>query len=128
MESSRDELTKIKIALFFKLPMWYKKCWKPEQRDPTQPCPICGEFTLNCCIIESGGGPDRITKLKEPCPVCGQNTLYCLRHDFGRIDCEPHFTHICVNESCPYVIETEIQGVSYPDIETRVDYCPWCKK
>ena len=72
-------------------------------------------------------GPDRVTFLQDQvCPHCGQNTIYCCRNDFGHVDCEPRFVHICVNAECSYAIQTEIQGVSFPDVETSKDYCPWC--
>lgn len=70
---------------------------------------------------------DRITFLeKEKCPICHQTSIYCCRNDFGRIDMEPKFAHICANENCEFVVETEIYGVNFPDIEASVNYCPWC--
>ena len=79
------------------------------------------------CNSYGPSGPDRSTVIGL-CPECGERTLYCCRNDFGHVDCEPKFTHICINPKCIYVIEEEIQGVSFPDIETRRDYCPWCKE
>lgn len=80
------------------------------------------------CSGYSIPGPGRVTFLeKEDCPQCGEKNIYCCQNDFGRVDCEPKFTHICIAPQCSYVIEQEIQGVSFPDIESRIDYCPWCK-
>ncbi len=69
-------------------------------------------------------GPDRVRLLGQ-CR-CGADE-YCIRNDFGHIDTEPKFAHICVNPECSNVQETEIQGVSFPDKEAGSDYCPWCE-
>ena len=74
-------------------------------------------------------GPDRSVLLREKtCPICRQVTVYCCRHDFGRVDTHPKFAHICVDKPCPYVIETDLQGVSWADIEGGRNYCPWCQE
>jgi len=79
------------------------------------------------CIAYNPPGPDRIISLEgEFCPECGEETIYCCRDDFGHVDCEPKFTHICISPWCPYVIENEIEGVSFPDLESQKEYCPWC--
>ena len=71
-------------------------------------------------------GPGRVNFLGK-CKFCGQKTLYCIRNDFGHVDYEPYFAHICANSDCQFVIETEIQGVGLGDLESHPDYCPWCK-
>jgi len=71
-------------------------------------------------------GPDRVRFLGK-CKSCGQETVYCIRNDFGHVDYEPSFAHICVNPICPVVIEEEGEPGTFCDAETHPDYCPWCK-
>ena len=78
------------------------------------------------CDSYNPPGPDRVTFLKEEhCPQCGFETLYCIRNDFGHVDYEPKFAHICTNGVCSYVVKDSAYG-GLGDLETTPYYCPWC--
>ena len=79
------------------------------------------------CDLYNPPGPDRVTRLrKKRCPSCLGKTLFCCRNDFGHVDTEPKFVHICVNPKCDYVAQHEEHGVEMSDIEATREYCPWC--
>lgn len=93
----------LESAIKKKLPEWHK---------------ICGGY--------DPPGPAMSILIRDYCPGCGKQTIFCCRNDFGAVDTENKFAHICVNPGCDYVMGREIQGVGFPDSGTRVSYCPWC--